>query len=93
MKVKDYLNMFREMSIKPRAICKDGFAISIQNSEFHHCYAGTVELGFPSELDDELSIYAEEKDTTETVFSCVPLEIIEKVVAKHGGIKTVKLYD
>ena len=93
MTVKKYLEMFREMRVKPRVICKDGYSVSIQNSKYHHCKLDSVELGFPSELEDELSVYAEDENTTETVFDYVPLETIEKVVAKHGGIKNVKLYD
>ena len=93
MTVKQYLNRFREMSVKPRVICEDGYVVSIQNSEHHHCTKNSVELGFPSELSKELEPYAEEKDTTETVFNNVPLTIIEKVIEKHGGIKNVKLYD
>lgn len=82
---------------RPRARCADGFTVSIQaNTDGHYCqprdtnYDGTpwaVELGYPSEADDRLMEYAEDKDRpTNTVYGYVPLDVVEAVVADHGGI-------
>lgn len=77
-----------------RLFCKDGFSISVQASEFHYCEPrkdkawpyDSVELRFPSELDDLIEEFAEEVDTTDTVYSYVPIEIVNKLIEKHGGI-------
>lgn len=44
------------------------------------------EIGFPSEAEPLLIEYADDiSDLTETVYGYVPKELIEKVIAKHGG--------
>lgn len=76
-------------------ICADGFKVSVQASKHHYCsprehYAewASVELGFPSEADDLIQEYAEDPDRpTETVYGYVPIDIVARLVIKHGGIK------
>lgn len=82
--------------ICPRAVCADGFSISIQASRFHYCIpkiAGaseydSMELGYPSERDILLDPYMEllGSSTWQGVYPYVPYEIVEKLVEKHGGI-------
>lgn len=79
--------------VYPKALMKDGFSISIQASEFHYCNPrlsvgpwSEMELGFPSELDPILDEYAEEPDTSDTVFGYVPIAIVNELISKHGGI-------
>lgn len=75
--------------------CADGFMISVQASSMHCCEPrrikawpySEVELGFPSELDELIADYANKPDTTETVFAYVPIDIVNQLVEKHGGIK------
>jgi hypothetical protein len=68
--------------------CADGFWVSIQNSCRHYHDDKSCELGFPSILDPELAPYAEGmEETTDTVFPYTPMDVIETVIAKHGGIK------
>lgn len=75
--------------------CNDGFVISVQASDVHCCEPrrikawpySEVELGFPSELDELIADYANKPDTTETVFAYVPIDIVNQLVEKHGGIK------
>lgn len=77
-----------------RLTCKDGFTVSVQASKFHYCVPRknkawpyhSVELEFPSELDDLIKNYANECDTTDTIFPYVPIEIVNKLIEKHGGI-------
>lgn len=77
-------------------IGKDGYSVSGQASEFHYCSPRlnglqdykSVELGFPSMEDELINEYAESMDYTETVYGYVPIEIVEKLIEKHGGIKT-----
>lgn len=76
-------------------LCRDSFSISIQANHYTYCEPredkawpySTVELGFPSELDDIIDIYAEEYGTTETVFGYVPINIVNKLIKKHGGYR------
>lgn len=54
-----------------------------------------VELGYPSEPDDLINEYAEigYDDTpnyTNTVHGYVPLDIVEKLIEKHGGFKEAR---
>ncbi len=47
-----------------------------------------MEVGFPSEVEELLLPFAENKENpTETVYPCVPVTIIEQVIQKHGGIQ------
>lgn len=76
--------------------CQDGFTISVQCSGGHYCSPRiitaienykTFEVGFPSEKEDLLMEYAEDPENpTETVYGYVPLDVILKVIEKHGGI-------
>lgn len=50
-----------------------------------------VELGFPNLKDDLILEYAEvEDDPTGTVYGNVPVEIVDKLLEKHGGIDIQK---
>ena len=82
---------------RPKLCCNDGFSISVQASEFHYCCPRlngvqdyeSVELGFPSVEDELINEYAEDcMNYTETVYGYVPIEIVEKLIEKHGGIIT-----
>ena len=82
----------RRMSV----VCKDGFAMSVQASEYHYCsprVSGlgqpytSVEIGFPSELEDLLIEFAEDMDEpTGTVYPYVPADVVIAVIEKHGGM-------
>ena len=81
---------------RPRLFCNDGFSISVQASSFHYCKPRldgiqdyeSVELGFPSMEDELINEYAEDDwNYTETVYGYVPIDVVEKLIEKHGGIK------
>lgn len=82
--------------IKPRVFCADGYALSIQASSSHYCEPRIdnsetgytkVELGFPSDPDDLILPYAEDKDDpTRTVYPYVPTNVVNKLIEKHGGL-------
>ena len=83
-----------ERPFRPRIRCKDGFEFSAQASEFHYCeprenygpYA-SIELGFPSHGDSLIQKYAESpKSCRKTVYGWVPFNVVEELIAKHGGI-------
>lgn len=86
----------RQFGVRPRVTCRDGYSVSIQASSSHYCdprednlyeYT-TVELGYPSMADNIIKDYAEdEEDLTGTVYGHVPVELVEELLAIHGGIK------
>ena len=76
-------------------VCKDGFRVSIQANEGAYCtprQSGAkkyiqVEVGFPTMEEELLSEYAEDSSRpTDTVYAYVPVEVVNLVIAKHGGI-------
>ena len=80
---------------RPRVRCADGFSISVQANKYTYCipritYPGEytkVELGYPSEPDELIEEYAEDwDDLTDTVYGYVPIEVVDKLLEKHGGI-------
>lgn len=88
--------------IAPRAKCADGFEISVQASAHHYCAPKengafpylSVEVGYPSEKEEDLMDYImmnylEEKPAgtpTNSVYPFVPVETVNRVLAKHGWI-------
>ena len=85
-----------EYLLRPRALCADGFSISIQGgNRFHYCQPRklcrifeSVELGFPNQVDDSIMRYIDgpESNPLESAYGYVPIEIVDALVAKHGGI-------
>lgn len=79
--------------IRPRVHCVDGFTMSVQASRHHYSDPRSndgpymeVEVGFPSSAEDLLTPYAEDADDlTGTVYGFVPIEIVQRVIDKHGG--------
>ena len=84
--------------VMPQLQCVDGFKMSVQASETHHCsprfneeYAYfEVEVGYPSEKVDRLMEWADNPDLpTESVYGRVPVEIVNNIINARGGLKTV----
>lgn len=101
MTVKEYLeSTFKEddeYNIRKRVVCKDGYSVSVQGgNRLNYCQPReiiniyhSVELGFPSEPDELINKYAEGYGTvnfTQTVYPFVDIEIVEKLIQKHGGM-------
>lgn len=88
--------IFGTAALRPEAVCADGFTLSIQASSMHYCRPSKdlqggdyskVELGNLSETVEEFLPYAEnEACPLFTVYGYVPIEIVNAVLAKHGGI-------
>ncbi|NDE17897.1 hypothetical protein EBZ80_23530 [bacterium] len=74
--------------------CADGLEFSAQASAGHYCTPRqnlgpyvAVEIGFPNQRVEEFMEYAEDpKNPTGTVYGWVPVEVVEAVVNKHGGL-------
>jgi hypothetical protein len=93
------------VSRNPHLICVDGFEMSVQAG--HSLYSSPkdisdyyteVEVGFPSEAEELLFDYAEnryenEPSYTDTVYPYVPVEVVDNIINKHGGIKGPKNHD
>ena len=83
-------------NIFPRVECADGFSMSVQGhngaysmprDDFADFYA-KVEVGFPSAREEALMPYIDggpDTDPTQTVYGYVPVSIVEKIIAGHGG--------
>ncbi|NEG85063.1 hypothetical protein GQQ15_06255 [Pantoea agglomerans] len=98
----EWLNEGREVTNKwhahiSRVKCADGYSVSIQASSSHYCDPretlwdvqcySSFELGYPSAADDALMEYVEDAERpTDTVYGYVPREVVEQVIASHGGI-------
>tara|TARA_R110000751_G_scaffold305649_1_gene422383 strand:- start:620 stop:1264 length:645 start_codon:yes stop_codon:yes gene_type:complete len=80
----------------PLLRCADGFTMSVQASERHYCTPlndtgpyTEIEIGFPNMLEPLLIPFQDEPTynaPTESVYCYVPVEIIDEVIAKHGGL-------
>lgn len=88
--------IFGTPALRPIAVCADGFNLSIQASSMHYCRPSKdlqdgdyskVELGNLSETVEEFLPYAEnEARPLFTIYGYVPVETVDAVLAKHGGI-------
>lgn len=98
--LEDYFDESNECQLTPRIVCNDGFNISVQGgNRFNYCdprerikLFWLVELGFPSEPIPELKEYKDGKEyeDMETVFGYVPIEKVEALIQRHGGINEAK---
>ncbi len=80
-----------------RIVCADGFSLSVQVGYYNYCnprkndaeYYEKAEVGFPSEDPVFITEYAEDSERlTETVYPYTPVNLIEKLIDFHGGIKS-----
>ena len=94
MNTTEYLAMFDTKRLAPKMVCKDGFTMSVQASRTHYCQPrqdegpwNQVEIGFPSDKEPLLHDWAKDSSKpTKTVYGYVPVEIVDAVIAKHGGL-------
>lgn len=102
MTINEFLQKYRKTDdfgynlTRPRVKCADGFTVSVQagvgiysdpRSDASHY--NSVELGYPDGYEEEWHMYAEdpeEKYAKETVYGFVPVEVVDSVLEKHGGI-------
>lgn len=96
--INEYLKSNRQQCgrncYSPLIYCQDGFSISVQANFNSYCFPRnndgpweTVECGFPSDISEDLIPYAEDPEIlTETAYSRVPVEIVNKLIDLHGGI-------
>jgi Zn/Cd-binding protein ZinT len=82
---------------RPVIVCGDGFKLSVQASTTHYCFPREtnaeeykkVECGFPSDEDvEEIEEYDE--DGTCSIFAYVPVEKLDVLFERRGGIDVKK---
>ena len=94
-------NGVMKVSRNPKLVCKDGFTMSVQAGESLYSSPRDVadkyeqaEVGFPSSPEPLIVKYAEDWEVEgdddqhlcDTVYPYVPVELIDEVIHKHGGI-------
>jgi len=97
-----------KVSRNPKLVCKDGFTMSVQAGESLYSSPRDVadnyeqaEVGFPSSPEPLITKYAEDwevegdddKRLCDTVYPYVPVELIDEVIHKHGGIDEDAVWD
>ena len=90
-----------KVSRNPKLVCKDGFTMSVQTGQSLYSSPRDVadkyeqaEVGFPSSPEPLITKYAEDWEVEgdddqrlcDTVYPYVPVELIDEVIHKHGGI-------
>lgn len=79
--------------LSKRITCKDGFSLSVQATQGAYCAPRDsvgpwweVEVGFPSAAPELIAHLAENPDDlTGTVYGYVDIELVEQLIALHGG--------
>jgi hypothetical protein len=77
-------------SHNPHVVCKDGFTMSVQARKGCYCIPESdtgpythVEVGYPSIHPRKFAPYGSRE---ESIYARVPVEIVDAVIAQHGGI-------
>lgn len=76
-----------------RIVCADGFSLSAQATRGAYCSPREnlgpwykVEVGFPSSPPELILHFAEDHENpTDTVYPYVDIELVEQLIALHGG--------
>jgi len=74
------------LPLRPKAVCADGYTLSIQRGLGWRSDEGCVEVAFPSAPTSELAPYAQSPGIE--AYYDVPLALVERIIAAHGGILT-----
>ena len=101
---KDYDDGIMRRVMNPYVICKDDFTFSAQASESHYSKPKgladeyeEIEIGFPSYNDPIIAKYREDYGCEETfssaVYGYVPVGVVDKLIAAHGGIDEQAVQD
>ena len=94
---KEFEDGIMRRIMNPYVICNDDFTFSAQASGGHYSKPKgladeyeEVEIGFPSYNDPIIAKYREDYECEETfssaVYGYVPVKVVDKLIAAHGGI-------
>ena len=88
--VNEWLSRHPEERIAPRLQCKSGLTLSVQASMWHYCTPRNntgpwhhIEVGYPSRTLRTLSRW---RDGKSSVNGYVPVERVNAIIARNGGI-------
>lgn len=75
--------------VRHHIICKDGFDVSVQASNYHYCYPRKTQKYH--QYFELLCDISSDKDLLEpyydgSICTYVPTAIVEKLILRHGGI-------
>jgi hypothetical protein len=79
--------------VRRRVVCNDGFSMSVQASQEHYCYPKetrfdgeyeTTEVAFVDDGEEE--ILKPYFNFDEGLYPQVPVEVVDEIITKHGGI-------
>ena len=101
---KDFEDGIMRRIMNTYVICKDDFTFSAQASESHYSKPKgladeyeEIEIGFPSYNDPIIAKYREDYGCEETfssaVYGYVPVGVVDKLIAAHGGIDEQAVQD
>ena len=85
---------------RPRILCKDGFSMSVQGGDGiystpreNSMFFFNVEVGYPSKKEKSLMphIGGNKGCPKDTIYGYVPIETVDDIVKKHGGIVGVAM--
>lgn len=101
MTFRDFMIRCGSVRFRPEIVCADGFRMSVQGHEMTYSIPKEIcgefeamEIGFPSEQEDLIMefIDSDTQPPTQSVYGYIPIDLIEKVVEKHGGIDEDKTF-
>ena len=94
--IPENIDYYGEAYVRPRAICADGFTLSIQANAYAYCTPrridadkySDVEVGLVSFPEPKILDWAEDRSVpTETIYPFIPVDLLDKVLLEeHGGI-------
>ena len=93
------IEAFGTVTLYPPVICKDGYFMSIQASKFHHCEPKETLKTFDYDtvevrcLEDDATELTEYEGNDKKFYYNVPVEVIENIIKKHGGIDEQAVVD
>jgi len=99
MTVKEFLEATysdNKFNTRDFVVCNDGFRMSVQGgTEGHYCIPrkhcnqyDCVEVGYLETKEESLFPYADDvENPADSVYGFVPIEVVEEIVKRHGGIK------
>ena len=101
---KDFEDGIMRRIMNPYVICKDDFTFSAQASGSHYSKPKglaneyeEIELGFPSYNDPIIAKYREDYGCDESfssaVYGYVPVKVVDRLIAVHGGIDEQAVQD
>ena len=97
MTVREFLRKYpvsQSKWVRPHVICADGYTMSIQASDYHYCiprkdnaddYEAVEVMVISSRDPKSLRPYS-----VGGVYAFVPIEMLERIVKRHGYIGAVK---